>query len=87
MSSRKPGRPIVLREPYSKITVVLLQRQVAFLDDVSVGVRVRHGKAVSRAELLRGLVEAASRLGVDLTQASSADELAALVARAFRKRP
>jgi hypothetical protein len=69
------GRPIVHTEPWAKITVVLLDRHVAYLDRLAIDIRLRHGKAISRAEIIRGLIEAAFQSGVDLTQAESIDTI------------
>ena len=65
------GRPIVHTEPWAKITVVLLDRHVAYLDRLAIDIRLKHGKAISRAELIRGLIEAAFQSGIDLSQADS----------------
>jgi hypothetical protein len=80
------GRPIVHSEPWSKITVVLLNRHIVFLDRLAVDIRLEHGKAISRAELLRALVEAAIQSGMDLTEADSAEALVALINRERPKR-
>src|SRR5207302_7217540 len=69
------GRPIVHTEPWAKITVVLLDRHVAYLDRLAIDIRLKHGKAISRAEIIRGLIEAAFQSGVDLAQAESTDGL------------
>ena len=74
------GRPIVHTEPWAKITVVLLDRHVAYLDRLAIDIRLKHGKAISRAELIRGLIEAAFQSGVDLSQADSIDTLVDLLA-------
>ena len=73
------GRPIVLTEPWAKITVVLLDRHVAYLDRLAIDIRLKHGKAISRAEIIRGLIEAAFQSGIDLSQADSIDTLVGLL--------
>lgn len=73
------GRPIVHTEPWAKITVVLLDRHVAYLDRLAIDIRLKHGKAISRAELIRGLIEAAFQSGVDLSAADSIDTLVDLL--------
>ncbi len=73
------GRPIVHTEPWAKITVVLLDRHVAYLDRLAVDIRLRHGKAISRAEIIRGLIEAAVQGGLDLSHADSMDQLVELL--------
>lgn len=69
------GRPVVHTEPWAKITVVLLDRHVAYLDRLAIDIRLKHGKAISRAELIRGLIEAAFSNGIDLSQADSIETL------------
>ncbi len=73
------GRPIVHTEPWAKITVVLLDRHVAYLDRLAIDIRLKHGKAISRAEIIRGLIEAAIQSGIDLSQAESLDTLVNLL--------
>ena len=73
------GRPIVHTEPWAKITVVLLDRHVAYLDRLAIDIRLKHGKAISRAEIIRGLIEAAFQSGIDLSQAESTDSLVGLL--------
>src|SRR3982751_5010094 len=73
------GRPIVHTEPWAKITVVLLDRHVAYLDRLAIDIRLKHGKAISRAEIIRGLIEAAFQSGIDLSQAESIDSLVDLL--------
>jgi hypothetical protein len=66
MSAKQIGRPIVHTEPWAKVTVVLLDRQVAYLDELAVHLRLKHGWAASRAELIRGLIEAAAGSNTDV---------------------
>jgi len=60
------GRPTT-PEPYSKVTVCLLDRHVLYLDKVALAIRERSGgKPIRRVELIRALVEtAAARLNPD----------------------
>src|SRR6185436_14717467 len=81
------GRPIVHTEPWAKITVVLLDRHVAYLDRLAIDIRLKHGKAISRAELIRGLIEAAFQSGVDLSQADSIDTLVDLLTGSPNRQP
>ena len=77
--SSNRGRPIVHTEPWAKITVVLLDRHVAYLDRLAIDIRLKHGKAISRAEIIRGLIEAAFQSGIDLSQADSIDTIVELL--------
>jgi hypothetical protein len=47
---------------------------------------LKHGKAISRAEIIRGLIEAAFQSGVDLSQADSIDTLVELLTGSVPKR-
>jgi hypothetical protein len=80
------GRPIVHTEPWAKITVVLLDRHVAYLDRLAIDIRLKHGKAISRAEIIRGLIEAAFQSGIDLSQAESIDSLVDLLVGSLPKK-
>lgn len=51
------GRPVVHTEPWSKITVVMLDRHTAALDRLAIDIRMEGGGAVSRAELIREMVD------------------------------
>ena len=56
---RIEGRPRAA-EPYQKVTVTLYERQILHLDKVALTIRERTGKAVSRAELIRAILDAAA---------------------------
>jgi hypothetical protein len=83
--SSNRGRPIVHTEPWAKITVVLLDRHVAYLDRLAIDIRLKHGKAISRAEIIRGLIEAAFQSGLDLSQADSIDTIVELLTSTKKK--
>ena len=59
VKKRIEGRPRAA-EPYQKVTVTLFERQIIALDKVALTIRERTGQAVSRAELIRALVDAAA---------------------------
>jgi hypothetical protein len=80
------GRPIVHTEPWAKITVVLLDRHVAFLDRLAIDIRLKHGKAISRAEIIRGLIEGAIQGGVDLSQANSLETIVEVLTSTKKRR-
>jgi hypothetical protein len=56
---RIEGRPRA-SEPYQKVTVTLYDRQIFSLDKVALVIRERTGQAVSRAELIRAILDAAA---------------------------
>lgn len=84
---RGPGRPPIHDEAWTKVTVVLFNRQIVFLDRLAANIRAQSGAAISRATLLRSLVDALSDADVDLNAATSeADLKATLLARLGRYR-
>src|SRR5256885_14554636 len=52
-----PGRPPVHTETWSKVSVVLFDRQVHHLDRLSSEVRAKRGKVLNRAEIIRALID------------------------------
>ena len=54
------GRPKKAEEPWTKATVILYDRQVLHLDKVALAIRERTGRRITRAELIRALVERAA---------------------------
>jgi hypothetical protein len=84
---RKPGRPPVHDEAWTKVTVVLFNRQIVFLDRLAANIRAQSGAAISRAQLIRAVVDAISDADIDLTTAmSEADLKATILARLGRYR-
>ena len=68
---RKPGRPPIDEEPWTKVTVVLFNRQIVFLDRIAASIRARRGVAMSRAQLVRALLDAVGDSDIDLTASTS----------------
>jgi hypothetical protein len=84
---RGPGRPPIHDEAWTKVTVVLFNRQIVFLDRLAANIRAQSGAAISRAQLIRALVDAVSEADVDLTASSSeADLKVTILARLGRYR-
>ena len=84
---RGPGRPPVHDEAWTKVTVVLFNRQIVFLDRLAANIRAQSGAAISRAQLIRSLVDAVTDADVDLTASRSELDLkATLLARLGRYR-
>lgn len=70
------GRPAIHTEPWAKITVVMEEHHVLYLDLVSLCIRARNpGRAVSRAELVRAFIEFMEQSDIDFKQFSSAEEI------------
>ena len=66
---------------WTRVTVVLLNRHIAYLDRLAVDIRLKHGKIIRRDALVRAFVEAAMRRGLDLSEANSFNALVALLRR------
>ena len=78
-TTRRPGRPPVHEEAWTKVTVVLFNRQIVFLDRLAANIRAQSGAAISRAQLIRALLDAVADADVDLTAATSENDLKATI--------
>jgi hypothetical protein len=76
-----PGRPPVHQETWSKVSVVLFDRQIHHLDRMATGVKGANGKTMNRAEIIRALIDGMLESGLDLKGAPSEAALRAKVAR------
>src|SRR5918912_1278915 len=74
-SGRRPGRPPVHDEAWTKVTVVLFNRQIVFLDRLAANIRAQSAAAISRAQLIRALVDAVTDADLDLTASTSEADL------------
>jgi hypothetical protein len=87
VQGRRPGRPPIHEEAWTKVTVVLFNRQIVFLDRLAANIRAQSGAAISRAQLIRALLDAVTDADIDLTSATSeADLKATLLTRLGRYR-
>lgn len=85
--ARRRGRPPIHHEAWTKVTVVLLNRQIVALDRLAATIRARSGAAVSRAQLIRAVLDAVADARVDFTASTSeADLKTALLARLRSRR-
>jgi hypothetical protein len=76
-----PGRPPVHTETWSKVSVVLFDRQILHLDRLATDIRGRNGKPLNRAEIIRALIDGLLDSGMEVTSAASEADLRAQVAR------
>ena len=84
---RRPGRPPIHDEAWTKVTVVLFDRQIEFLDRMAANIRAQSGAAISRAQLVRALLDAVGDADIDLTASTSeADLKTTILARLGRYR-
>src|SRR4029078_1431931 len=72
---RRPGRPPLHDEAWTRVTVVLFNRQIVFLDRLAANIRAQSGAAISRAQLIRALLDAVADADVDLTTRTSETDL------------
>src|SRR3954464_7274056 len=75
------GRPPVHQETWSKVSVVLFDRQILHLDRVAADMRANSGKVLNRAEIIRALIDGLIDSGMDITGSGSEADLRARVAR------
>lgn len=84
---KKRGRRPSHTEHWTKVTVVLFDRQIVFLDRLGADIRATSGVAISRAHVIRALIDALANSDLDLTGTrSEADLKAILTARLGRHR-
>lgn len=65
------GRPIEHKEGWSKVTVVLLDKQIHWLDQLASTIRLNTKAAISRAELIRAAIAAIEESDIDLSNIGS----------------
>ena len=75
------GRPPVHQETWSKVSVVLFDRQIIHLDRLATDIRGKSGKVINRAEIIRALIDGLIESGMDITASGSEADLRARVAR------
>src|SRR5258708_15524885 len=75
------GRPPVNSETWSKVSVVLFDRQILHLDRLATDIRGTSGKVLNRAEIIRAVIDGMIDSGMDVTGSGSEADLRARVAR------
>jgi hypothetical protein len=76
-----PGRPRVHSETWSKVSIVLFDRQIADLDRLTRDLRTKNGKTLNRAEIIRALIDGLMESGMDVATVGTEADLRARVAR------
>jgi hypothetical protein len=71
----------VHNETWSKVSVVLFDRQIVHLDRLATDIRCASGKVLNRAEIIRALIDGLIDSGMDITSTASESDLRARVAR------
>lgn len=82
---RSRGRPVEHKEEWSKITVVLLDKQIHWLDKLASEIRLNTKIAVSRAELIRATIAAVEESGIDLSLLGSEKDIKELLLDKLKK--
>src|SRR4051812_39725060 len=75
------GRPPVHQETWSKVSVMLFDRQILHLDRLATDIRGVSGKILNRAEIIRALIDGLIDSGMDVRTTGSEADLRAKVAR------
>ena len=83
-AAARRGRPRVHSEVWSKVSVVLFDRQVVRLDRLASDIRQRTGRSVNRAALIRAIIDGLFDSDIDVKTIGSERELRARIARHLR---
>ena len=81
---RRRGRPFVHSDEWSKVSVVLFNRQIIRLDGAVTVIRKRTGKALNRAAVIRALIDGVLDSDFELTTITSENDLRQRLARLLR---
>lgn len=73
------GRPRVHDEAWIKVSVVLFKRQVRELDRLTSAIRKTTGASLTRAEVIRNLIDALNESRLDVTHSDSGAHLKRLL--------
>jgi hypothetical protein len=78
------GRPPFHSEAWSKVSVVLFDRQIVRLDRLASDIRQKTGHAVNRAALIRAVIDGLFDSDVNINTIGSEQELRARIAHHLR---
>lgn len=78
------GRPTVHSEAWSKVSVVLFDRQIVRLDRLASDIRQKTGQVVNRAALIRAVIDGLFDSDIDIKTIGSEQELRARLAHHLR---
>jgi hypothetical protein len=77
--SRPRGRPPIHDEEWIKVSVVLFTRQVRQLDRLTGAIHRKTGISLTRAEVIRNLIDALNESRLDVTKSRSGAHLKRLL--------
>ena len=75
------GRPRTHREAWTKVSVVMFERQVLELDRLTNAIRAETGATLTRAAVIRALLDALNESRLDVTLVTSGAQLKRMVAQ------
>lgn len=76
---RRRGRPRTHREAWTKVSVVIFERQILVLDKLTTAIRSKTGATITRAEVIRSLLDALDESPLDVTNVVSGAQLKRMV--------
>lgn len=85
--AKRRGRRPSHAEHWTKVTVVLMDRQVVFLDRLIADIRAANGTSISRAHVIRALIDSLAESDLDLTNSRSEKDLTKVLTERLRRRP
>jgi hypothetical protein len=74
------GRPRTHLEAWTKVSIVMFERQVLELDRLTTTIRTKTGAHLTRAEVVRALLDALDESRLDVTSVVSGAQLKHLLA-------
>ena len=77
----KRGRPRTHREAWTKVSVVMFERQVLEIDHLTAAIRAKTGANLTRAEIIRALLDALNESRLDVTAVVSGAQLKRLLSQ------
>ncbi len=77
----KRGRPRTHREAWTKVSVVMFERQVLEIDHLTAAIRAKTGANLTRAEIIRALLDALNESRLDVTTVVSGAQLKRLLSQ------
>jgi hypothetical protein len=79
------GRPSIHHESWSKVSVVLFDRQVLRLDRLVMDIRKHSGAALNRTVIIRALIDALLESKCDLRQSRTESDLRRCLTDSLRR--
>src|SRR5262245_24752789 len=79
------GRPRIHQEAWTKVSIVMFERQIVTLDRLTNAIRDKTGANLTRASVIRALLDALEESRLDVTAVGSDDQLKRLLAERLSK--